>query len=48
LSALKKIVKTATDVRRKALAHALLSYVFGTVLIAVAINLITSIGQSGG
>ncbi|MET3565050.1 putative membrane protein [Leifsonia sp. 563] len=42
------IQPTATDIRRKALAHALLSYFFGTVLIAVAINLVTSIGQSGG
>ncbi|MGO4592790.1 DUF1345 domain-containing protein [Leifsonia sp. 2TAF2] len=39
---------TATDVRRKALAHALLSYFFGTVLIAVAINLVTGIGQTRG
>ena len=32
--------------RRKALPHALLSYFFGTVLIAVAINLVTNLGQS--
>jgi uncharacterized membrane protein len=31
--------------RRKALPHALLSYFFGTVLIAVAINLVTNLGQ---
>jgi uncharacterized membrane protein len=35
-----------TDARKVALGHALLSYVFGTVLIAVAINLITNLGQS--
>ncbi len=34
-----------SDVRRKALFHALLSYFFGTVLIAVAINLVTNLGQ---
>jgi len=28
------------------LPHALLSYFFGTVLIAVAINLVTNLGQS--
>jgi len=32
--------------RRKALPHALLSYFFGTILIAVAINLVTNLGQS--
>jgi uncharacterized membrane protein len=32
-------------VRRAALGHALLSYLFGTVVIAVAINLVTNIGQ---
>jgi len=35
-----------TATRRKALPHALLSYFFGTVLIAVAINLVTNLGQS--
>jgi uncharacterized membrane protein len=35
-----------TEVRRKALFHALLSYFFGTILIAVAINLVTNLGQS--
>jgi uncharacterized membrane protein len=29
-----------------ALPHALLSYLFGTILIAVAINLVTNLGQS--
>jgi uncharacterized membrane protein len=36
----------SSDTRRKALPHALLSYLFGTVLIAVAINLVTNLGQS--
>ena len=35
-----------SETRRKALPHALLSYFFGTVLIAVAINLVTNLGQS--
>jgi uncharacterized membrane protein len=34
-----------SDIRRKALLHALLSYFFGTVLIAVSINLVTNLGQ---
>jgi uncharacterized membrane protein len=34
-----------TEIRRKALLHALLSYFFGTVLIAVSINLVTNLGQ---
>ena len=34
-----------TELRRKALLHALLSYFFGTVLIAVSINLVTNLGQ---
>ncbi|WP_412168499.1 DUF1345 domain-containing protein [Curtobacterium flaccumfaciens pv. flaccumfaciens] len=34
-----------SETRRKALPHALLSYFFGTVLIAVAINLVTNLGQ---
>jgi uncharacterized membrane protein len=41
-----EIEPTDTETRRKALPHALLSYFFGTVLIAVAINLVTNIGQS--
>jgi uncharacterized membrane protein len=40
------IEPTSSDVRRKALPHTLLSYLFGTVLIAVAINLVTNLGQS--
>jgi uncharacterized membrane protein len=32
-------------VRKVALGHALLSYAFGTVVLAVAINLVTNIGQ---
>jgi uncharacterized membrane protein len=34
-----------SETRRKALLHALLSYFFGTVLIAVSINLVTNLGQ---
>ncbi|WP_139186847.1 DUF1345 domain-containing protein [Arthrobacter crystallopoietes] len=34
-----------SDIRRKALLHALLSYFFGTVLIAVAINLVWGKGD---
>jgi uncharacterized membrane protein len=37
---------TCTQVRRTALGHALLSYLFGTVVIAVAVNLVTNLGQS--
>jgi uncharacterized membrane protein len=36
----------STRIRRTALGHALLSYLFGTVVIAVAINLVTNLGQS--
>ncbi|WP_242686227.1 DUF1345 domain-containing protein [Aeromicrobium sp. IC_218] len=36
---------TATRVRRVALGHALLSYAFGTGVLAVAINLVTNLGQ---
>jgi uncharacterized membrane protein len=39
------IEPNSTETRRKALPHALLSYLFGTVLIAVAINLVTNLGQ---
>lgn len=35
-----------TPVRTVALGHALLAYLFGTVVIAVAINLVTNLGQS--
>jgi uncharacterized membrane protein len=44
--AVAEIEPTTSDTRRKALPHALLSYLFGTVLIAVAINLVTNLGQS--
>lgn len=37
---------TTTAIRKTALGHALLSYGFGTIIIAVAINVITSLGQS--
>ena len=37
---------SSTQTRRKALPHTLLSYFFGTVLMAVAINLVTDLGQS--
>jgi uncharacterized membrane protein len=37
---------TTTAIRKTALGHALLSYGFGTIIIAVAINLITNLGQS--
>jgi uncharacterized membrane protein len=36
----------STRVRKVALGHALLSYLFGTVVFAVAINLVTNLGQS--
>ncbi|UXM92465.1 DUF1345 domain-containing protein [Paenarthrobacter sp. JL.01a] len=35
----------STEVRRKALPHALLSYFFGTVLIAVSLNAVTNLAQ---
>jgi uncharacterized membrane protein len=41
------IDESSTATRRIALGHALLAYGFGTVVIAVAINLVTSLGQSG-
>ena len=37
---------TTSAIRKTALGHALLSYGFGTIIIAVAINLITNLGQS--
>jgi uncharacterized membrane protein len=40
-----EVEPNATGTRRKALLHALLSYFFGTVLIAVAINLVTGLGH---
>jgi uncharacterized membrane protein len=36
---------TNTHIRRVALGHALLSYAFGTGVMAVAINLVTNLGQ---
>lgn len=39
-----EVEPNAVGTRRKALMHALLSYFFGTVLFAVAINLVTSLG----
>lgn len=35
------------SIRKVALGHALLSYLFGTVVIAVAVNLVTNLGQQG-
>ncbi|MET8040640.1 DUF1345 domain-containing protein [Micromonospora sp. NPDC005215] len=37
---------TSNRVRRIALGHALLSYAFGTGILAVAVNLVTNLGQS--
>ena len=37
---------TSTHMRKTALGHALLSYAFGTGILAVAINLVTNLGQS--
>jgi uncharacterized membrane protein len=37
---------TSTELRRVGLGHALLSYLFGTVVIAVAVSLLTNLGQS--
>jgi uncharacterized membrane protein len=37
---------SCTPIRTVALRHALLAYLFGTVVIAVAINLVTNLGQS--
>jgi uncharacterized membrane protein len=37
---------TTTAVRKIALGHALMSYLFGTIVIAVAVNLVTNLGQS--
>ncbi|CCH87446.1 conserved membrane protein of unknown function [Modestobacter italicus] len=36
-----------TSIRKVALGHALLSFLFGTVVIAVAVNLVTNLGQQG-
>lgn len=35
-----------TQIRKIGLGHALMSYLFGTVVIAVAVNLVTNLGQS--
>ena len=40
-----EIAPTSSRVRKTALGHALLSYVFGTGIVAVAINLVTNLGQ---
>jgi uncharacterized membrane protein len=40
-----EIEPTTTHVREVALGHALLSYIFGTGVVAVAINLVTNLGQ---
>lgn len=37
----------ASSVRKVALGHLLLAYVFGTVVIAVSVNLVTNLGQGG-
>ena len=37
---------TTAELRKVGLAHALLSYLFGTVVIAVAVSLLTNLGQS--
>ena len=36
---------TSTRIRRVALGHALLSYAFGTGVLAVAVNLVSNLGQ---
>jgi uncharacterized membrane protein len=36
---------TSSRTRKVALGHALFSYVFGTGILAVAINLVTNLGQ---
>jgi uncharacterized membrane protein len=36
----------STSIRKIAFGHALLSYLFGTVLLAVAVNLVTDLGSS--
>lgn len=41
------ITQSSTPSRRIAMGHALLSYFFGTFVVAVAINLITGLTQSG-
>jgi uncharacterized membrane protein len=41
------VSQSSTPSRRIALGHALLAYFFGTFAVAVAINLVTSLAQSG-
>jgi uncharacterized membrane protein len=36
---------TSTQIRKVALGHALLSYIFGTGVLAVAVNVVTNLGQ---
>ncbi|ASE10771.1 DUF1345 domain-containing protein [Kocuria rhizophila] len=38
---------SSTEMRRVAFGYSLLAYAFGTFVIAVALNLVTSLGQSG-
>jgi uncharacterized membrane protein len=40
-------LKTPT-IRRTALRHALLSYLFGAVILAATVNLVAGLGSSGG
>ena len=42
--AVSEFAPTSTHIRNRALGHALLAYLFGTVVIAVAINLVTDLG----
>ena len=44
--ALPEIPLVDTRIRRVGLGHGLMSYLFGTVVIAVAVNLVTNLGQS--
>jgi uncharacterized membrane protein len=41
------IDESSTPSRRIALGHGLLAYLYGTIVVAVAINLVTSLAQSG-
>jgi uncharacterized membrane protein len=43
LSAVSDTEPTSTVIRRVALGHALLSYTFGTGILAVAVNLVTNL-----
>lgn len=38
---------SSTEMRRVALGYSLMAYAFGTFIIAVALNLVTNLGQSG-